>query len=405
MSSVGGRVSRFPGLTLLGRRWNRSLTFGSLGSMHRSTEMEKSANTKSVAIDLGDTDRLSGVTPEPQPIMILGADLGGLPQSAQFLICCSGVFFFYLIYGYIQELIFKLEGFKPFGWYLTLIQFAFYTLFGVIELNIKTGSKRKIPLMLYAFLALLTVATMGLSNSSLGYLNYPTQVIFKCCKLIPVLIGGIIIQGKRYGVTDVLACLCMSVGLIFFTLADSSVSPTFSSYGVTLISLALCADAVIGNVQEKTMKQYASSNSEMVVYSYSIGFVYILLGQIVTGQLVPAFQFCLQYPMETYGYALVFSLTGFLGVNIVLTMVKSFGALITVTATTCRKALTIILSFVFFTKPFTMQYVWSGLIVLFGIYLNVASKNKSLHYTNLLVTIKNCIVRRHRTDQTFEQIV
>ena len=102
MSSVGGRVSRFPGLTLLGRRWNRSLTFGSLGSMHRSTEMEKSANTKSVAIDLGDTDRLSGVTPEPQPIMILGADLGGLPQSAQFLICCSGVFFFYLIYGYIQ---------------------------------------------------------------------------------------------------------------------------------------------------------------------------------------------------------------------------------------------------------------------------------------------------------------
>ena len=34
--------------------------------------------------------------------------------------------------------------------------------------------------------------------------------------------------------------------------------------GVTLISLALCADAVIGNVQEKKMKQYNSSNSEMV---------------------------------------------------------------------------------------------------------------------------------------------
>jgi len=44
-------------------------------------------------------------------------------------------------------------------------------------------------------LAVLTVATMGLSNSSLGYLNYPTQVIFKCCKLIPVLVGGILIQG------------------------------------------------------------------------------------------------------------------------------------------------------------------------------------------------------------------
>lgn len=45
----------------------------------------------------------------------------------------------------------------------------------------------------------------------------------------------------------------------------SSVSAMSSNLivGVTLISMALCADAVIGNVQEKTMKQYKSSNSEM----------------------------------------------------------------------------------------------------------------------------------------------
>ena len=39
----------------------------------------------------------------------------------------------------------------------------------------------------------------------------------------------------------------------------------------------------------------------------------------------------LQYPMETYGYGFVFSLTGYLGVNVVLSLVKSFGALIAVT--------------------------------------------------------------------------
>ena len=37
--------------------------------------------------------------------------------------------------------------------------------------------------------------------------------------------------GKKYGVLDFIACLMMSGGLIFFTLADSSVSPTFSVYG------------------------------------------------------------------------------------------------------------------------------------------------------------------------------
>ena len=52
------------------------------------------------------------------------------------------------------------------------------------------------PLKYYILLSFLTVGTMGFSNASLGYLNYPTQVIFKCCKLIPVLIGGIILQGS-----------------------------------------------------------------------------------------------------------------------------------------------------------------------------------------------------------------
>lgn len=35
--------------------------------------------------------------------------------------------------------------------------------------------------------------------------------------------------------------------------------------GVLLISLALCADAAIGNVQEKAMKLHNGSNSEMVL--------------------------------------------------------------------------------------------------------------------------------------------
>ena len=34
--------------------------------------------------------------------------------------------------------------------------------------------------------------------------------------------------------------------------------------GVTLISMALCSDAVIGNVQEKAMRQHSASNSEVV---------------------------------------------------------------------------------------------------------------------------------------------
>ncbi|OWF42137.1 Adenosine 3'-phospho 5'-phosphosulfate transporter 2 [Mizuhopecten yessoensis] len=309
-------------------------------------------------------------------VKLLYVNISHLPSVVQFTLLTVAAFGFYLVYGYIQELIFRLEGFRPFGWYLTLVQFAFYTIFGLVELQFKEDKTRRIPLKMYLILAFLTVATMGLSNTSVGYLNYPTQVIFKCCKLIPVMLGGVIIQRKHYSCIDVAAVLCMCLGLILFTLADSSVSPSFNTFGVILISLALCADGAIGNVQEKALKQYNSSNSEMVLYSYSIGFVYILIGLIVSQSILPAYEFCKDYPKETYGYAVIFSVFGYLGVNVVLSLVKTFGALIAVTVTTCRKAVTIILSFMFFTKPFTYQYIWSGMIVTVGIYLNVYSSTK-----------------------------
>ncbi|XP_077348293.1 adenosine 3'-phospho 5'-phosphosulfate transporter 2 isoform X1 [Lithobates pipiens] len=321
------------------------------------------------------TDTMSPHIKSVDDIRVLGINLSHFQKPVQFFICVTGVFIFYLIYGYLQELIFSVEGFKPFGWYLTLVQFGFYSMFGLIELQLTQDKRRRIPAKTYMIIAFLTVGTMGLSNTSLGYLNYPTQVIFKCCKLIPVMIGGIFIQGKRYNAADVSAAVCMSFGLIWFTLADSTVAPNFNVTGVMLISLALCADAVIGNVQEKAMKLHNGSNSEMVLYSYSIGFVYILLGLAITSGLTPAIAFCSKYPFQTYGYAFLFSLTGYFGISFVLALIKIFGALTAVTVTTGRKAMTIVLSFLFFAKPFTLQYVWSGLLVVLGIFLNVYSKN------------------------------
>lgn len=163
-------------------------------------------------------------------ISILCFDLSKCNGQTQFIVCCIGVFVLYILYGYLQELIFSLDGFKPFGWFLTLIQFGYYTVFGYFERRIQSPQEcgaRRIPMKTYGFLAFLTLGTMGLSNSSLGYLNYPTQVIFKCCKLVPVLIGSILIQKKSYGPLDFLAAITMCIGLMAFTLGKFCISSLF----------------------------------------------------------------------------------------------------------------------------------------------------------------------------------
>jgi adenosine 3'-phospho 5'-phosphosulfate transporter B3 len=68
----------------------------------------------------------------------------------------------------------------------------------------------------------------------------------------------------------------------------------------------------------------------------------------------------------------------------VLTLVRTTGATTAVTVTTTRKAMSIVVSFIFFAKPFTIQYVWSGLIIVLGIYLNVYSKRSKLSFTEML---------------------
>ena len=59
-----------------------------------------------------------------------------------------------------------------------------------------------------------------------------------------------------------------------------------------------------------------------------------------------------------------------------MSLVRQFGAFVAVTVTTFRKAISIVLSFLFFSKPFTYHYVYSGLLVVLGIYINMYAKNK-----------------------------
>ena len=368
--------------------------------------------------------------PQKQSVpTILGLDiLSNLNEKIQFLICTFGIIIFYLIYGYTQEWIFSNPGFKPFGWYLTFVQFLLYAILSKIENLVSSCSRNiekrqsttqllqekdkneqdlsdrdhpelseshnhsnsvseqdnledpsKIPYKLYALIAFLTVGTIGCSNTSLAFLNYPTQVIFKCCKLIPVMIGGIFIQRKKYGILDFFAAVLMTIGLIFFTLADVSVEPNFDYRGILLISTALFFDATIGNVQEKTMKALKRSNTEMIYYSYLYGAGYLFIGLIVSNNFLEPFLFCLKNEngLNLYLQIFLFSLSGYIGLQFVLALVRLFSAYLAITVTTFRKALSMIVSFIFFEKPFTMQFVWSGLIAISGVVLNGLMKGKS----------------------------
>lgn len=348
--------------------FNSNSTFNSHSHSHSHSNSNSNNSTTTTTTESG--------------FYVCGVNLQHRSKPIQFCVAAGGVIIFFVAYSSILESIFRNQEYKQFGYHLTLTLFICYSLFSAIELKMKGISltKRSVPLSGYALIGFLTVASMALSNVALAYLNFPTQVIFKSCKLIPVMVGGIFIQNKVYSLLDFACAALMSVGLILFTLADVQVSPSFSTTGLLIISLALCADAAIGNVQEKYMKTYNCTNTEMIFFSYSIGSIYLIALTLVSGELVAGTKYAFEHPYETYGMGVLLSITGYLGVEYVLLLVRHFGALIAVAVTTFRKAFTMILSFVLFPKPFTWYYVFSSLLVFLGGFLNVYSKNPETVY-------------------------
>ena len=63
---------------------------------------------------------------------------------------------------------------------------------------------------------------------------------------------GAFIPGLRrtYSVYEYLAAIILVAGLIIFTLADVSVTPTFDTTGLIMIIGSLVFDAFLGNIQE-----------------------------------------------------------------------------------------------------------------------------------------------------------
>lgn len=296
----------------------------------------------------------------------------------EFIFHVLTVFLLFQIYAVLQEHIFKQLPDFHYAWSLTLFQFIIYS--SIAFLMVPKDSRKPskpFPFLSFALVGFLAIVTIGASNKSIQFLSYPTQVIFKSCKLLPVMAVGVLLMRKTYEPLHYVSVSMLTIGLVVFSVGDSFVNVSFDVYGIFLISLALLSDAFIGNVQEKVMKQHKYSAMEMIAYSKGIGAVLLFLISAGSGELIPFILYCISNP-STLPLVLSFSIVGAVGEVFVMKMVKRFGALVAVTVTSMRKVFTILVSFLLFPKPMSHFHVIGLFIVGSGIAMNIYVKNKSL---------------------------
>ena len=138
-----------------------------------------------------------------------------------------------------------------------------------------------------------------------------------------------------------------------------------------------------------------------MLYSYGIGALYLAVFLVFTGQWTVAFQFGMEHP-TIYLYILVlahpaapchndiwspfgfshtlqaYSLTSFCGVMFILPMIRRFGAFVAMTVTSCRKALSLGLSFILFPNEFSLRMAVAIIMIFCGIAAHIYAKNKDV---------------------------
>ncbi|XP_057435561.1 UDP-galactose/UDP-glucose transporter 2-like isoform X1 [Lotus japonicus] len=344
---------------------------------------------------------------EEQARSLFGISLSNRPRWQQFLICSSGFFFGYLINGICEEYVYNRLKFS-YGWYFTFIQGFVYL--ALIYLQGFTSKQMVNPWKTYIKLSAVLMGSHGLTKGSLAFLNYPAQIMFKSTKVLPVMVMGAFIPGlrRKYPPHEYISAVLLVVGLILFTLADAHTSPNFSLIGVMMISGALVMDSFLGNLQEAIFTMNPETTQmEMLFCSTVVGLPFLIPPMLFTGELFKAWTSCaqvnfginstffpqyylsillsskqnhlflsLQHPY-VYGVLVFEAMATFIGQVSVLSLIAIFGAATTAMITTARKAVTLLLSYLLFTKPLTEQHGSGLLLIAMGITLKMLPENKA----------------------------
>jgi hypothetical protein len=152
------------------------------------------------------------------PVLVLGVDISHLSRNMQFLSCACGVFFFSLLYGYLQELLSVQICSRQLGLFLATVQFTGYTFFALLlRTYVYESQKRKkllsknsnmnapvstssksipVPFQLYLGLSLLRAVDLGMTNLAMQFINYPAKTLMKSSRVVFTMFFGILISRK-----------------------------------------------------------------------------------------------------------------------------------------------------------------------------------------------------------------
>ncbi|KAG5669006.1 hypothetical protein PVAND_016909 [Polypedilum vanderplanki] len=256
---------------------------------------------------------------------------------------------------------------------LVLVLCAWYAIFAkfLMLVNNRFGclespQKDKTHIGWYAAAAFCYISAMVCGNMALRWITYPTQVIAKSSKPIPVMILGVILAHKRYTIQKYIFVLLIVVGVILFIYKEGKAKDDQENQieGLLLVGMSLLADGVLGAIEDRMR---AATKPTALNFMFAINMfsaIILFVGVIATTEIVDFYHFAVRHPdvLVKIGSAAV---VGSLGQIFIFMMISDFGPLPCSIVTTTRKFFTVLISVFFMGNPLIPRQ-WVATVIVFG---------------------------------------
>lgn len=273
--------------------------------------------------------------------------------------------------------------------------------------NHSIQSKAQAPLYEYVYCSLSNILSSWCQYEALKYVNFPTQVLSKSFKIVPVMLVSKLILHKGYKFSEYLCALLLSVGMFIFLLnqpisirghhgppiasqldqnqtnaligaaqdkqghQQEFLSGDLNKYvtnnsllsGLTILAFYLASDSFTSNWQQNLFTKYQVSNWQMMAATNFYSILLTLTSLYQLGTLKPAIELLVVSRALLLDCILMSAMSS-IGQLFVYYTIKQFGSVVFATIMTLRQFLAILLSCSIYGHQLTIGSS-AGLILVF----------------------------------------
>ncbi|XP_072152624.1 adenosine 3'-phospho 5'-phosphosulfate transporter 1 isoform X2 [Bemisia tabaci] len=269
--------------------------------------------------------------------------------------CFFGLLSTYLTWGYLQEKIMTQEyrnsnGDRQFfkdSQFLVFVNRALAVIFSGVYLLFTKQPRHTPPLYKYIYASLSNIMSSWCQYEALKFVSFPTQVLTKASKIIPVMVMGKLMSQKKYEYYEYVTAISVSIGMMFFLFGTpedkkSGASVTTVSGCLLLIGYVVF-DSFTSNWQGALFSQYRMSSVQMMCGVNVFSSLLLLVSLVVQGSLFKSLAFMTMFPAFVYD-CIIISTSSAAGQFFIFFTIENFGPVVFTIFMTVRQVLSVLLS-------------------------------------------------------------